>query len=138
MEISNVRTEMSREVFAALPAQQADQAAKAKAQTRPVENSANAARGALDDKRLRQEEERAKKRLSDAEMQEVVNEVQDRLEMMGGTNLQFAMDKVAEDIVVKVTDKQSGELIRQIPSEEVVMLRKKLEELTGLLFEGKA
>jgi len=118
-------------------AQQVGQDARVKAETRPVEGSANAARSALDDKRLRQEEERARKRLSDAEMQEVVNEVQDRLEMMGGTNLQFAMDKVAEDIVVKVTDKQSGELIRQIPSEEVVMLRKKLEELTGLLFEGK-
>lgn len=137
MEIANVRTEISREMVPGFAAQQVGQEAKAKAQTRPVEGGADAARSALDEKRLRREEERARKQLSDAEMQAALNEVQERMDMMG-TNLQFAMDKVAEEIVVKVTDKQSGELIRQIPSEDVIKLRKKLEELTGLLFEGTA
>lgn len=135
MEIANVRTDVSREAFAPLPAQQVSHEAKVKAQTRPVENGAGAAQSALDEKRLRQQAER--KRLSDEELQAALNEVQERMDMMG-TNLQFAMDKVAEEIVVKVTDKQSGELIRQIPSEDVIKLRKKLEELTGLLFEGTA
>jgi flagellar protein FlaG len=47
------------------------------------------------------------------------------------------VDKVAEEMVVKVTHKKSGELIRQIPSEDVIRLRQKLEELTGLLFDEK-
>lgn len=106
-----------------------------KAQVRPVEKSAEAAKNALDEKRLRQEQDKA--RLSRSEVQAAVEEVQVRMDQMG-TNLQFAMDKMAEDIVVKVTDKKSGELIRQIPSEDVVKLRKKLEELSGLLFDEKA
>lgn len=137
MDIANVRTEVSREIVNGLPAQQVDREAQVKAQVRPVEKSSEAARNALDEKRLRREEDQAKSRMSRADLQAALNDVQDRMDQMG-TNLQFAMDKVAEDIVVKVTDKKSGELIRQIPSEDVVKLRKKLEELSGLLFDEKA
>lgn len=137
MDIANVRPEMSREIVSGLPAQQVDREAQVKAQVRPVEKSAEAARNALDEQRLRREEDRGKSRLSRADLQDALNEVQERMDQMG-TNLQFSMDKVAEDIVVKVTDKKNGELIRQIPSEDVIKLRKKLEELSGLLFDEKA
>jgi len=137
MEIANVRTEMSRELVSGLPAQQAGREMKLKAQTRPVENSAETAQSALDEKRLRQEEAQPGQMMTTAELEEMMGEMQDRLDMMG-TNLQFAMDREAESIVVRITDKASGEIIRQIPSEDVVRLRKKLEELTGLLFDGKA
>ena len=137
MDIVNVRPEMSREIISGIPAQQVDRDAQVKAQVRPVERSAEAARNALDEKRLRREEDRGKSKTSHAELEDALNEVQARMDQMG-TNLQFTMDKVAEDIVVKVTDKESGDLIRQIPSEDVVKLRKKLEELSGLLFDEKA
>lgn len=136
MDIANVRPEMSREIVSGIPAQQVDREAQVQAQVRPVEKSGGAARNALDEKRLRREED-AKSRLSRADLQDALNEVQARMDQMG-TNLQFSMDKVAEDIVVKVTDKKNGELIRQIPSEDVIELRKKLEELSGLLFDEKA
>jgi len=136
MEISNVKVGVSREVVSGLPAQQFDREAQVKAQVRPVEKSAESARGALDDARLRREGEKAQS-MSRAEVQAAVEEVQARMDQMG-TNLQFAMDKEAKDLVVKVTDKKSGELIRQIPSEDVLRLRKKLEEVTGLLFDEKA
>ncbi|MDP2001900.1 MAG: flagellar protein FlaG [Desulfurivibrionaceae bacterium] len=137
MEISNVKAEVSREVVSGLPAQQIDREAQVKAQVRPVEKSAEAARNALDEQRLRREAEKKAKGVSRSEVQAALDEVQVRMDQMG-TNLQFAMDKVAEDLVVKVTDKKSGDLIRQIPSEDVIKLRKKLEELTGLLFDEKA
>ncbi|MBU4228879.1 MAG: flagellar protein FlaG [Desulfurivibrionaceae bacterium] len=137
MEISNVKAEVSREVVSGLPAQQIDREAQVKAQVRPVEKSAEAARNALDEQRLRREAEKKAKGVSRSEVQVAVDEVQVRMDQMG-TNLQFAMDKVAEDLVVKVTDKKSGDLIRQIPSEDVIKLRKKLEELVGLLFDEKA
>lgn len=136
MEISNVKADVSRELFNTLPGQQVDQEARVKAQVRPVEKSAEAAQSGLDEQRLRREQEKAKS-LSRSELQAAVEEVQARMEQLG-TNLQFAMDKVAEDIVVKVTDKKSGDLIRQIPSEDVIKLRKKLEEVSGLLFDKKA
>jgi flagellar protein FlaG len=137
MDIANVRPEMSREIVGGIPAQQVDRETQVQAQVRPVEKSADAARNALDEQRLRREKEQAKSRLSRADLQDALNEVQERMDQMG-TNLQFSMDKVAEEIVVKVTDKENGELIRQIPSEDVIKLRKKLEELSGLLFDEKA
>lgn len=137
MEIANVRTEVSREVLSGLAAQQVDPATRIKADVRPVEANADSAQNALDEQRLRRDSNQAKGRLSEAEMQKVLNDVQDRLDMMG-TNLQFSMDKTANELVVKVTNKKNGEVIRQIPSEDVIKLRKKLEELTGLLFDKKA
>lgn len=137
MEITNVKAGVNREVVSGLPAQQIDREAQVKAQVRPVEKSAEAARNALDEQRLRREAEKKAKGVSRSEVQVAVDEVQVRMDQMG-TNLQFAMDKVAEDLVVKVTDKKSGDLIRQIPSEDVIKLRKKLEELVGLLFDEKA
>lgn len=134
MEISNVKTDVSRELFGTLPGQQVDQEARVRAQVRPVEKSAEAPQNALDEKRLRREQGKSP---SHSDVQAAVEEIQDRMDQLG-TNLQFSMDKVAKDIVVKVTDKKSGDLIRQIPSEDVIKLRKKLEELSGLLFDKKA
>ena len=136
MDIANVRPEVSREMPNSLPAQQVDHEAQVKAQVRPVEKSDGAARAALDEKRLRKDEGEAKSQERRAEVRKVVEEIQVRMDQMG-TNLQFAVDNEAEDLVVKVTNKVSGELIRQIPSEEVLKLRMKLEELSGILFDEK-
>ena len=55
--------------------------------------------------------------------------------------LDFSVDKASNKQVVKVTDAESGEIIRQIPSEEVLKLSERLQELqtdvgnaVGLLF----
>jgi flagellar protein FlaG len=37
-----------------------------------------------------------------------------------------------------VVDRESGELIRQIPSEEVLRMTQRMESLTGLLLQEKA
>jgi flagellar protein FlaG len=136
MDIANVRPEMSREIVSGLPAQQVDREAQVKAQVRPVEKSDGAARAALDEQRLRKDEGEAKSQARREDVRKVVEEIQLRMEQMG-TNLQFTVDREAEDLVVKVTNKVSGKLIRQIPSEDVLKLRMKLEELSGLLFDEK-
>jgi len=136
MDIANVRPEVSRETPNSLSVQQVDREAQVKAQVRPVEKSDGAAQAALDEKRLRKDEGEAKSQARRDEVRKVVEEIQLRMEQMG-TNLQFAVDREAEDLVVKVTNKVSGDLIRQIPSEDVLRLRMKLEELSGLLFDEK-
>ena len=136
MDIANVRPEVSREMPNSLSVQQVDREAQVKAQVRPVEKSDGAAQAALDEKRLRKDEGEAKSQTRRDEVRKVVEEIQLRMEQMG-TNLQFAVDREAEDLVVKVTNKVSGDLIRQIPSEDVLRLRMKLEELSGLLFDEK-
>jgi len=52
------------------------------------------------------------------------------------TNLRFSIyEKLDHQVVVEIKNKQTDEVIKQIPSEELLELRVKMEELTGLLFD---
>lgn len=46
-------------------------------------------------------------------------------------NLQFTVDDSTKEVVVKIVDSDSGELVRQIPSEEMLAFIAKLQELNG-------
>lgn len=52
---------------------------------------------------------------------------------MASIGLQFEFDKETAKMIAKVADVESGEVIRQIPSEEVVRILKALSKLQGLL-----
>ena len=58
-------------------------------------------------------------------------------EFMGEMNrsLQFQVDQASGRDVIKVLDKNSGELIKQYPSEEVLSLVSKLSETAGILID---
>jgi flagellar protein FlaG len=53
-------------------------------------------------------------------------------------NLNFDLDDTSGRVVVKVTDGVSGEVIRQIPSEDALRLAESLEEARSLLFKAEA
>jgi len=53
-------------------------------------------------------------------------------------NLQFVVDEDTGRTVVKVVDGATDEVIRQIPSEEILSIAKALDKLSGLLIEQKA
>ena len=53
-------------------------------------------------------------------------------------NLQFQLHDDSSRMVVKVTEIASGEVIRQIPSEEALRLADNLSEIRSVLFSGKA
>jgi len=46
-------------------------------------------------------------------------------------NLQFSVDKELDKIVISVTDKETNEVVRQIPSEEILDLAKNLQEIVA-------
>lgn len=46
-------------------------------------------------------------------------------------NLQFTVDDSTKELVVKIVDSDSGELVRQIPSEEMLAFIARLQELDG-------
>lgn len=50
------------------------------------------------------------------------------------TRLNFAIDDDTEDVVVKIMDKETDEIIKQFPAEEILELREKMQDLSGLLF----
>jgi len=55
----------------------------------------------------------------------------------GGRGLNFAVDKTLGGPVVTVTNKDTGEVIRQIPSEAAVQMAHSLEQLKGFLLNAK-
>ncbi len=74
--------------------------------------------------------------VSEREVRDVVEDVQQYLQQHN-IRLSFELHDKTGDLVVRVLDKDSGEVIRQIPPEEMLKLREKLEELTGVLLNGK-
>jgi flagellar protein FlaG len=53
-------------------------------------------------------------------------------------HISFSKDDNTGDIVIKIIDNKTDEVIRQIPSEAVVELRKRLNDFQGLFLDKKA
>ncbi|AWL02463.1 flagellin [Stutzerimonas stutzeri] len=53
-------------------------------------------------------------------------------------NLDFSVDDSTGQVVVKVIDGDSGKLVRQIPSEELLRLSERLDDMRSLLFKAEA
>jgi len=56
----------------------------------------------------------------------------------GQRSLSFSVDKDLDEVVVKVLDKETEELIRQIPNEEALQFAKHIEGLVGVIFNERA
>ena len=51
------------------------------------------------------------------------------------TSLNFSIDDATKSLVVMVIDSESEKVIRQIPPEEVLAIRARIQELLGALFD---
>ena len=54
------------------------------------------------------------------------------------SSLDFSVDEDTGSVVVKVIDKETKEVIRQFPSEEMLSIAKALDSIKGLLVKQKA
>lgn len=82
----------------------------------------------------------AVKELSPAEQEERAKAAADRINEFIESftrDLKFTVDKDSERVVLKVVDRKSGDVIRQIPSEEALKIAKALDELKGLIIKEK-
>tara|TARA_B110000467_G_C17958431_1_gene283747 strand:- start:42 stop:455 length:414 start_codon:yes stop_codon:yes gene_type:complete len=52
-------------------------------------------------------------------------------------NLSFSVDKDTDRMVVTVTDKESGKVIKKIPSEAVLKVAHSMTTLKGILYDDK-
>lgn len=50
---------------------------------------------------------------------------------------EFSIDRESNMIIVKIKDKETGEIIRQIPPEVVLKIAKSIEEFLGLLLDER-
>jgi len=69
--------------------------------------------------------------------QNVVDELNQQMNSTN-RNLWFEMDKTINTPVVAVTDKNTGELVRQIPAEAVLRVAHSIENLKGVLYNAQA
>ena len=52
--------------------------------------------------------------------------------------IEFQVDKQSERVIVRVVDTETKQLIRQVPTEEMVAISHALDRMTGLLLAQKA
>lgn len=77
---------------------------------------------------------------SEPNREQVLAAVTDMQDFVQAThhNIQFQLDEDSGRMLVKVTERDTGEVIRQIPSEEAVRLAESLSEIRSLLFSAEA
>jgi len=97
--------------------------------TQPVEATPSLAHVAAENQREQIKQEQAQKLL------ESLRALRD----VKGWELDFTLSEATDDLVVQVLDSKTQTLIRQIPSEEMLVLRQRLKDTEhgrlGLLFE---
>ena len=70
-------------------------------------------------------------------IQQAVRDIQRAVEPVAN-NLNFSIDQESGKTVIRVVDSATQELIRQIPSEELMSISRALNRLAGLLLQEKA
>ena len=86
----------------------------------------------------REEETAAERRVDPAEVRQMIAEVQEQIDTMN-VSLSFSTyGEQGEHIAVIVAEKETGEVIREIPAKEIQDLYRKMSELTGVIFNREA
>lgn len=70
-------------------------------------------------------------------MRESVEAANSRMQAQG-RSLDVALDKQTNMVVVTVTDRESGQQVRQIPPESALNITRNIDRLTGILVDKKA
>ncbi|MFZ6846387.1 flagellar protein FlaG [Undibacterium sp. RuTC16W] len=66
-----------------------------------------------------------------------VNDINKTIQSLS-QDLEFSVEEHSNRVVVKVVDQQTKEVLRQIPSEEVLEISRSLDKLQGLLIKQQA
>lgn len=72
------------------------------------------------------------------QLQRAVEAMKQLVEAKAPNSLSFSVDDSTGKTVVRVSDAQTGEMIRQIPSEEMLEIARSLDKLQGALLRQEA
>ena len=64
-----------------------------------------------------------------------LDELEKDIAMIHNVGLRFSVHKPTGRTVVKVIDKETKEIVREIPAEEILNLAAKLDEMMGMIFD---
>ncbi len=114
----------------------------------PAATGGKAERAAASGKPLEREAPGAQRVSSAAEAESDAGAMREQVEAAVATiqdyvqsvrrDINFSLEEGSGRVVVKVTDAGSGDVIRQIPSEEALQLAENLSEVRSLLFKAEA
>jgi len=76
---------------------------------------------------------RSSKGFTRDQIEQVVEEIQQDLDVMN-TKIAFRVDSESEEFVVEVLDRDTGEVLKQIPPEEILNIRTAFKELVRGIF----
>jgi len=85
-------------------------------------------------------EEPQKQQNNDVDLSKAMDSLKktfERLSRFFKTEAQFTIERELNMIIIKIKDKDTGEIVRQIPPEVAVKIAKNLQELIGILFDEK-
>lgn len=126
MEVGSVK-QLPSNVVTRLPAAEVGRpAAAVKVDERPLE-----------DVRTSAQQEAEPNEASRSQVEGAVSAIQEFVQSVK-RNLDFRVDDSSGRVVVKVTDRESGDVIRQMPTEEALKLAESLDEVRSLLFKAEA
>jgi flagellar protein FlaG len=100
----------------------------------PVQSELPVARASVSNNKERSIEE---KRPDFSDFTNRVAEAQRNLNVMHAMDLHFSVHEASGQTIVRVIDETTGEVVREIPSTEMLNLAAKLDEMIGLIFDQK-
>ncbi|MCS6970131.1 MAG: flagellar protein FlaG [Planctomycetes bacterium] len=60
------------------------------------------------------------------------------IEVATGRQLDFTLNERFREVIVRISDRKSGEILKEIPSKELIKLRERLNDLIGMFIDERA
>ena len=73
--------------------------------------------------------------ISPEKLGQLIRELEEKLPTTASKGLRFQMDETLNRPIVSVVDKESGQVLRQLPTEEVVRAARNIDYMRGILFD---
>lgn len=74
--------------------------------------------------------------ISSSDIQQAIEQLNMRMQNMN-RNVNFSVDQASGRDVVRVTNQNTGELVRQLPFEDSLQFMRNLDHMIGLIFDKK-
>jgi flagellar protein FlaG len=72
------------------------------------------------------------------EVKAAAERLQQVIEVATGRSLDFTVNDRFKELVVVISDRRSGETIKEIPSKDLMKLRERINDLIGMFIDEKA
>jgi len=114
-----------------MPVHPSDQEAKVNADVKNIEEI----RAEEELRKSNSQNKKTQEKESEKITQEMLDEIADDVETLHSVGLKFSKHKDTDTTMIKVMDRETDELIREIPAENILDMAAKMEEMIGLIFD---